>query len=105
LGEEIFDPVKIRNKYLAGSFLIDFASSFPFSSFFELFVTEGIFLQILSALGLLKLIRLTRIYPTLRKQNLPYDQKIVIKIILMTFFIIVALHMISAIWFFLVTEN
>lgn len=47
--------------------MIDLLSSFPFISFFEPFVNEGPFLSVLSALGLLKLMRLGRLYPTVRK--------------------------------------
>ena len=105
LGQEIADPVLIRKRYLNGSFFIDFLSSFPFVSFFQPFINEGVFLQVLQALGLFKLIRLSRILPTLRKQNLPYDQKIMIKIILMSFAIVIVLHMFSAAWFYIVAEN
>ena len=67
LGKEIKDTDKIRQKYIAGGFMIDLLSSFPFISFFEPFVNEGPFLSVLSALGLLKLMRLGRLYPTVRK--------------------------------------
>lgn len=104
-GTEIRDPELIKNRYLRGSFLIDLISSFPFFSFFQPFVPEGPFLSFLSALGLLKLIRLSRIYPTLRKQNLSSEKKIIIKLFLMMFIVVVALHMFSSVWFFFVSEN
>ena len=51
------------------------------------------------------MIRLSRIYPTLRKQNLSFEKKIVIKLFLMMFIVIVALHMFSAAWFYTVSTN
>jgi hypothetical protein len=85
--------------------MIDLLSSFPFISFFEPFVNEGPFLSVLSALGLLKLMRLGRLYPTVRKQNLGKETKIVIKLFLMMFIVVVALHVFSSMWFMLVSGN
>lgn len=99
------DPHKIAKNYLAGSFWIDFISSFPFGNVFEGVITSTRFVAILQALGLLKLLRLGRIYPAVRKLNLHFRSKIVIKIALMTFFIIIALHFASAMWFYFVQTD
>lgn len=104
MGEIVKDPSKIARRYLAGGFFIDFISSFPFASFLEPIASQR-FVSVLQNLGLLKLLRLGRIYPTVRKQNMAYENKILIKIVLMSFIIVMALHLCSAMWFFIVKEN
>jgi len=63
------DPHEIGKRYLKGSFLIDFISSVPFASFAAT-DASGIGVDLLDALGLLKLLRLGRLYSTVQSANL-----------------------------------
>ena len=58
---EVNDPHKIASRYLRGPFAIDLISSVPWTS---LYTAGGFFGDILDALGLLKLLRLSRLYST-----------------------------------------
>lgn len=58
---EIRDPHVIGLKYIKGSFFIDLISSVPFTS---LIPATGGGVAVLDALGLLKLLRLNRLYKT-----------------------------------------
>ena len=60
-SEEIRDPHRIAITYLKGPFVIDFISSVPLQSIFK---AQGVGASILDAFGLLKLLRLTRLYTT-----------------------------------------
>ena len=64
-GEEVRDPWKIAKAYLRGRFWLDFISSVPFNALF------GKSSLLLDMLGLLKLTRVSRIAPTIRKSNAP----------------------------------
>ena len=68
---EIREPHVIGLRYLKGTFFIDFISSVPFASFTSSSSKEGVFTVILEALGLLKLLRLGRLYSTVQTANLP----------------------------------
>lgn len=59
---EIREPHVIGIRYLKGTFFIDFISSVPFASFAA--SNEGVIVVIFEALGLLKLLRLSRLYST-----------------------------------------
>jgi hypothetical protein len=64
-GEEVRDPWKIAKAYLKGRFWLDFISSVPFNALL------GRSSLLLDMLGLLKLTRVSRIAPTIRKSNAP----------------------------------
>ena len=65
---EVRDPHVIGKRYLKGSFAIDFISSVPFNSIFT--GTSGFTADILEALGLLKLLRLSRLLKTVQRANM-----------------------------------
>jgi len=65
LGVEVREPGLIAKRYIQGRFFIDFISSVPFNALFE---ANTVFLDLL---GLLKLLRVTRIGKTIRGSNVP----------------------------------
>ena len=65
---EVTDPHIIGARYLKGSFFIDFVSSVPFGQFSS---GTGLATSLLDALGLLKLLRLGRLYSTVQRANMP----------------------------------
>lgn len=66
---EVRDPHIIGKQYLKGSFALDFISSVPFSVFAS--SDEGSAIgDLLDALGLLKLLRLSRLFTTVQRSNL-----------------------------------
>jgi hypothetical protein len=66
---EVKDPHKIGIKYLKGNFTIDFLSSVPFA---EIFCSDkpSTAKSILTALGLLKMFRINRLYKTVQQSNM-----------------------------------
>lgn len=60
---EVTDPHVIGKRYLKGAFFLDFISSVPFTSLVSS-NKETVFTSLLDALGLLKLLRLSRLYTT-----------------------------------------
>jgi len=99
---EIRDPHIIGRKYLRGNFAIDLISSVPWSSLFQ---TDNQSLNFfLDSLGLLKLLRLSRLYSTVQRSNLAQDIKVYLKVIMMAIFLLVFMHVLSCIWFFIVFQ-
>ena len=96
LSFEVRDPHKIATHYLKGSFTLDFISSVPFSSLIP--ANEG-GQAILDALGLLKLLRLSRLYTTVARANLSQDVKVYLKVVMMAIFLLVFVHVLSCFWF------
>lgn len=96
------DPHKIAARYLRGPFPIDLISSVPWTS---IYTSGGIVGDILDALGLLKLLRLSRLYSTVQKSNLPHDVKVYLKVVMMAVFLFVFIHVLSCIWFAVVSKQ
>ena len=94
---EVRDPHAIGKRYLKGTFFIDFISSVPFASFAG--KSEGAFVDLLDALGLLKLLRLGRLYTTVQRANMPQDIKVYLKVIMMALILFISIHVLSCIWF------
>ena len=95
---EVKDPHAIAFRYLKGTFFIDFISSVPFASF-AASDASGIGVDLLDALGLLKLLRLGRLYTTVQRANMPQDIKVYLKVIMMALILFVSIHVLSCIWF------
>ena len=94
---EVREPHKIGKRYLKGTFFIDFISSVPFASFAG--DSEGPFTALLDALGLLKLLRLGRLYSTVQTANMPQDIKVYLKVIMMALILFISIHVLSCLWF------
>lgn len=70
LGKEVKTPEKLAKRYLKGRFTIDLISSVPFNALFSMRT------EFLDMLGLLKLLRVSRISPVIRKSNAPQGVKV-----------------------------
>lgn len=53
----------------------------------------------MDALGLLKLLRLSRLVNSVQRSNLAQDIKVYFKIIMMAIILILTIHVISCLWF------
>ena len=60
---------------------------------------------ILDALGLLKLLRLSRLYSTVQRSNLEQEVKVYLKVCMMAIFLLVFIHVLSCIWFAVVSQR
>lgn len=100
---EVKDPHAIARKYLRGSFFIDFISSVPFNSIFN--SGDGIIKSFIELLGLLKLLRLTRLYVTVQRLDTEQEIKVYLKILMMTIILLVFIHVLSCIWFLVVSKS
>ena len=99
---EVKDPHKIGLRYLKSQFTIDFISSVPFG---EIIRIKGAGQSIFQALGLLKLLRLSRLSTTVQRAHLPKDVKVYLKVIMMAIFMFVFIHLLSCFWFSVVARN
>ena len=87
-------------KYLGGRFILDFISSVPFNA---LFAQDTLLLDML---GLLKLTRVGRIWPVIRKSNASQNIKVYLRMAMMFLAILIALHLLACLWhFFVVIEQ
>lgn len=99
---EVRDPHEIAKRYFKGTFVIDFISSVPFASF-VIGSEPGVEVDLLNALGLLKLLRLGRVYTTVQSANVPQDIKVYLKVIMMALLLFIFIHVLSCIWFGIVS--
>lgn len=97
LSIEIRDPHVIGMRYIRGSLALDLISSVPWSSIFT--SASGGFADLLDALGLLKLLRLSRLLKTVQRSNLAQDIKVYLKVMMMAILLMVLIHLLSCIWF------
>jgi len=102
---EVRNPHVIGKKYLKGGFTVDLISSVPWSSFLSESSQSGIVGDLLDALGLLKLLRLSRLYSTVQRSNLEKNIKVYLKVVMMAIFLIVFMHVLSCIWFLVVSAK
>ena len=96
-GEEVRDWRKIAGRYLRGMFAIDVVATIPWS-----------LLDIHPALTLLKIFKVTRITrfsKVIQKLELKEDQKAMVKIFKLILTLLLIMHIIGCIWFFLVTVD
>jgi hypothetical protein len=95
-GDEIFDPKKIGFKYIIEMrFILDVLSSIPFNA-----VGNS---NVLPMLGLLKLIRVTRVAQVIRNLNIRADTKAFLRVLWLIFFLFLYVHVIGCLWFGLVS--
>ena len=98
-GTEIRDPWIIAKAYLKGRFFLDFISSVPFNALFD---SNNLLLDLL---GLIKLTRILRIAPVIRKSNAPQHIKVYLQMTKMFFYILIALHLLCCIWHWVIVIN
>ena len=99
LGSEVLDPHLIGVRYLKGRFMVDLISSVPFNALFNADTT------LLDMLGLLKLTRVGRISPVIRKSNAPQEIKVYLQMARMTLLIFISLHVLCCVWHYVVGLN
>jgi hypothetical protein len=93
-GDEIFDFKKIALLYIFnGKFFLDVLSSIPFNAM----DSSSDFLPIL---GMLKLIRVSRISVVIRNLNMRADTKALLKVLWLIFFLFFYTHIIGCLWFY-----
>lgn len=103
-GEIVTDQKTIAIKYLKGSFMIDFLSTIPLDSM------AGIFLEPETAkqfklFGCLKLIRVIRLNRIIRDMNAQSHIKVVLKLVKLTFFLLLYVHIQSCLWYGIIKQE
>jgi CRP-like cAMP-binding protein len=101
-GEETADCKSITINYIKGRFWIDLIASLPIDTLsyaFEGFNDNSV---ILDFLGLLKLVRVLRLSRLITYLNLKNELKMSLKLIKLIFFLVLYLHCLGCLWFFIV---
>ena len=89
--------------YMANAFTIDFVSTVPFDFIGEaLFNTKSATIKVFGALKLIRVLRLNKIIAYLRSTE---ELKAFLKLIKLTFFLIIYLHCMGCIWWFIVSRD
>ena len=101
-GDEIMKPSMIAKRYMAGEFLVDFMSTFPFKM---LPIDDPRFTTFASMCALLKTLRIRKLYQTITQANLTVEQKAFAKIGFYSFLIFVYTHIIGCLMFFFLKTN
>ncbi|CAI2363764.1 unnamed protein product [Moneuplotes crassus] len=104
-GEDIYDCKIIAAKYFQGKFWIDLLASIPFdfiTIFFSGVDSGSLTFQLF---GLLKLVRVLRLSRLITYMNLQDELKMSLKLIKLFFFLVMYIHCVGCIWFFIVKQN
>lgn len=102
-SEEIFDEKKIALHYFKSfRFWMDLFSTIPFDKIFSSLVSED-GQQFLSALGMLKLIRIGRISILIMNISATRSTKVCLKLLQMCFFFLLYVHIAGCILWFIVS--
>lgn len=104
-GEEVKDTKKIAMKYLKGRFWVDMLASVPLDFFSYAFSNDKSNAFLLQMFGCLKLVRVLRLSRLITYMNLKNDIKMSLKLIKLIFFLIMYLHWLGCIWFFIVKQD
>ena len=104
-GEEIMNFKLIAFEYLKGRFWIDLLASIPFDYIVLIFSTDDSNSWILQTISLLKLVRVLRLSRLITHLNLKNEVKISLRLIKLVFFVVLYLHCIGCIWFYIVDRN
>lgn len=99
-GEEVFSGKKTSISYLKSRFFIDFVSTVPVDT-----ISEQIFKvknKNLTLFSTLKLVRVTRISRMIARLNVARETKHVMKLMQLIFFLVMYLHVLGCIWFWVV---
>ena len=93
-GEEILNKKEITKHYLkSGKFFIDLLSALPFDILLSICVQER--LSSLKALGLLKMIRISRLNRFISYMRAREDTKLSMKLVTLTLFLLIYVHFIG----------
>ena len=89
--------------YLGSNFFIDLVATIPFDFIGEaLFNTKSTTIKVFGALKLIRVLRLSKIIAYLRSTE---ELKAFLKLIKLTFFLIIYLHCMGCIWWFIVSKD
>lgn len=105
-GNEISNMRLIAIQYLKGKFWIDLLASLPLDFISYAFDnSDNDNTIILQLFGLLKLVRILRLSRLIAYMNLNNELKMSLKLIKLLFFLILYLHCLGCLWFFIVKQN
>ena len=105
-GEEVFSNKRIALQYLKGRFWIDLISSIPTDLLLIIFSeVNGQAKTALTAIKLLKLIRLARLSKVITYLNFKSNVKISLRLIKLIFILILYLHLVWWLWFYIVSQQ
>ena len=100
-GEDVRDRNKIASHYMRGDFPIDFISSIPF----KLLGNVIAFFNQLDTLKVLKIVRIKRISKLVLRLEYKEEQKALIYISELALKLILILHIIGCLWFFVIDSE
>jgi len=108
-GVEITDPMRIASNYitkLVGGFFIDFISSVPLNDIVVPTLTDSQGVSIaLEVVGLLKIIRISKLATFIQNLNINTSVKVLLKMLQMVLYLVLSMHLIACLWFFLVKQE
>lgn len=104
-GTEVLDSKMIAVKYLKTRFWVDILASIPLDFFSYAFNNSNSNRFLLQMLGLLKLVRVLRLSRLITYMNFKNDIKMTFKLIKLVFFLILYLHCMGWVWYFIVKQN
>ena len=103
-GDEITDARAIARSYLKGRFALDFLSTFPFEEVIRSFGDVDTSKR-LSILGALKWFRFLRINRIILYLNVKQQIKDSIRFVKVAFFLLVYMHFMACVWYFIVNQR
>jgi hypothetical protein len=104
-GEVIKDSLIIAKEYVKGRFTVDILSSLPFDYIAYIFMENKDDAKKFQVFGLLKLVRVLRLNRIIMYLNLKQDIKASIKLIKLIFFLLMYVHFIACIWYYLIDHK
>lgn len=102
-GDEVFDSKRTGKKYLKSRFTIDLLSTIPFDNIALLFTSSSS--PVLQLFSLLKLVRISRLGRIIERMNVTQDMKNALKLFKLIFVIIIYIHCLACLWYFIVTQQ
>jgi hypothetical protein len=107
-GVEIIDDFKIAKNYtgkIFGGFFLDLISSIPLNDIVVPLFTESKSVSIfLESIGLLKIIRIAKLGTFIANLNINAGVKVLLKMIQMVLYLVLSMHIIACLWFFIVKQ-
>ena len=104
-GTEIFDLKEIATNYIKSRFWVDLLASIPFDFFSYAISNDKSNALLLQMFGLLKLVRVLRLSRLITFLNLKSDIKMSLKLVKLIFFLVLFLHWLGCIWYFIVKQD
>lgn len=104
-GQEIVQGTKIVTQYVKGRFWIDLLATMPFDLIADMIFQGHTDSTSFQLFGLLKLARVLRLSKLIAYMNLKDDMKMSLKLIKLVFFLIMYLHCVACIWYFIVKQE